>query len=178
MVALVALAVSLGSLVWQLTREQWDRPVVIVGGIRVSNGSSGEESRWQYRIDVTNVGERPVTLIEAGMMTETDDGFQTVGLLAEEVGEFPVRLEPHDSRSWTINAGLTKHPQPNYKPWVKVVQRPTWRARRRGTLPERTILGEWFGSYGPEPSGVMSRKPPKRRKTKPLDKPRSGRPIL
>ena len=176
-VAIIALVVSVGSVVWQLARERWDRPHVIVGGIRGSNGSTGDESRWEYRIDVTNVGERPVTLIEAGMLVGTDDGFQYVGLLGEEVAEFPIRLEPYDSRSWTIDMGPTKYPKPEYKPWVKVVQRPTWRQRRRGTLPQRTIFGDWFGSYGPEPSGTMSRKPTKRRKAKKPEA-RSGHPVL
>jgi hypothetical protein len=160
-VSVIALVVSLGSLAWQLTREQWERPVVIVGGIRGShNGSSKTEPHWQYRIDVTNVGERAVTLIEAGLISDRrDNGYLITGLSGEEVAEFPIRLEPHDSRSWTIPGGPTSQTSGEYEPWVKVVQRPTWRERRRGTLPERTIIGRLFGSWGPELGGTPSRKP-------------------
>ena len=46
-----------------------------------------------------------------------------------------------------------------------VVGVPTWRKRRHGILPERTISGVWFGSYGPERSDVTCR--PLRTKRKP-----------
>lgn len=172
-VSIIALVLSAGTVAWQLVREQWERPVVVVSGTQgsytsVTDMATGDgESRWEYRIDVTNVGERAVTLIQVGLMTprdETEDSYTTVGLLREEAEKFPIRLEPHDSRSWTVDGGPTRYKRGAYEPFVRLVQRPTWRERRGGILPERTIFGDWFGSYGPDRSGTVGR--PRRKKTR------------
>jgi hypothetical protein len=149
-VSIIALVVSLGTLGWQITRERWERPVVSVGGMIGSrDDSQARGAHHEYRIDVTNVGERAVTLIQAGVITNREVGsFIIHGLSQEEVAEFPIRLEPHDSRSWTILGGPVSRPSSEYEPWVKVVQRPAWWERRRGTLPERTIIGRLYGSLG------------------------------
>lgn len=184
-VSIVALVLSASTVVWHLIRDHWERPVVVISGTQgshtaVTDMTTGEgESRFEYRIDVTNVGERAVTLIEVGMMADIEDGaYQTVGLLGEEVAAFPIRLEPHDSRSWKIDGGPSKYERQQYEPFVRLVQRPTWRERQRGVLPERTIFGDWFGSYGPERSGVVARKPrSKSRPKKPEPPKRPGKRI-
>jgi hypothetical protein len=128
--------------------------------------TTGEGStRWEYRIDVTNIGERAVSLIQVGIMSQRNDldsSYTTIGLRHEEVEEFPIRLEPHDSRSWTIDGGSYTPSRAEYEPFAQLVQRPTWRERRHGISPARTVFGDWFGSYGPERTGVAPK--PRRKK--------------
>ncbi len=68
-VSIVALVLSASTVVWHLIRDHWERPVVVISGTQgshtaVTDMTTGEgESRFEYRIDVTNVGERAVTLI-------------------------------------------------------------------------------------------------------------------
>lgn len=163
-VSLLAVAISLVALSLQFVRTFWERPYVFVGGLAGSHRDSQmTESHWEYRIDVTNVGERAVTLIEVGLLSERrPDGYMTHGLSAQELEDFPLRLEPHDSRSWTIPGGPTRSGSREAEPWVKIVRRPSWIERRRRTLPERTIVGRLFGSMGPELNGTPVGRPSKR----------------
>lgn len=164
LISLLAVVISLVALSLQLVRTYWERPYVFVGGTAGSHQNSQmTESHWEYRIDVTNIGERAVTLIDVGLISDRrPDGHLTHGLSAQELEEFPLRLEPHDSRSWTIPGGPSRFGSREREPWVKIVRRPNWIERRRQTLPERTIVGRLFGSIGPELNGTPVGKPSKR----------------
>jgi len=92
-VSIVALVLSAGTVAWQVVR------VVVVSGIQGSHRSAGEELRWQYRIDVSGVGGHHHS---GGPHLSEGRGGELVhdgGPLQEEVETFPIRLEPHDSRS-------------------------------------------------------------------------------
>ena len=128
-VSVIALVVSLGTLAWQITRDRWERPVVSVGGTKGSyQDFQTREPQWRYRLDVTNVGERAVTLIEAGLITNLGgarEDYVTVGLAEEKIAEFPIRLEPHDARTMD-NGGrpcAEKNRLASIEPWIRIVQR-------------------------------------------------------
>jgi len=166
-VSFLAVAISLVALGLQLVRTFWERPYVFVGGIAGSHSVSVTAPPvWECRIDVTNVGERAVTLIEVGLVVDRKPGSNVSwGLTGDEVADFPMRLEPHDSRSWLITGdGPIPAAIGSFVPWVKIVQRPNWLQRRHETLPERTIQGRLFGSVGPELDGPKVGKPSRRQR--------------
>jgi hypothetical protein len=153
--SVVAVAISLFSLGWQIARSKWERPVVVVGGLQMqiaSGGKGGEPikiDRVEYHVDVSNIGERPVTVTDAGWIT-SHGGPGTVGYtgLTDKVrATLPLRLEPHDSHTFILN-GAAGHNAVDI-PFVKVVQRPTWWEKRRGVLPSRTIVGTLGSDFAP-----------------------------
>jgi len=147
-----AFIVSVVALVWQLVRSRWERPVVVVGGSFSSQGSSQSPiPRISLRIDVTNVGERAVSIVAVGWIMSADEqSVQYIGLDEREESAFPMRLDAHDSKTWTIPRGPASAVKQVGLPYARVVQRPTWRERRRGVLPERTIIGELGSHIAPD----------------------------
>jgi hypothetical protein len=87
------------------------------------------------------LGERAVTVTDVGWYTlRTKQQRQT---LRPTDAVLPMRLEPHDSRTWTISASATSARRHTInEPFVTSVQRPTWRERRKGIEAEREIIGK------------------------------------
>lgn len=153
-----ALLVSLYALGWQLSRARWERPVVVVNGVASETESEGQERRKEYRVNVTNVGERPVTILGAGWITGlANDSVESLELPQADKVSLPARLEGHDSRSWVIVRPMCEQPHEIEGPYVLIVQRPTWREARAGAPTIRTIHGA-VGT-GPTLLGQPSAKP-------------------
>ena len=146
-ISIVALALSLFSVSWQVARARWERPVVVVSGVALARSVRGIETPVR-RIDATNVGERPVTVIAAGWILHAGKDGQGSGWSGVPDDGFPLRLEPYETKSWAIPGGAmaTVGPRNLGLPFVRVVRRPTWWGKRRGLPAERTIVGH-LGAY-------------------------------
>lgn len=106
-----ALALSVVSLVWQVVRARYERPVlhVMAGATCTGTGDGSLSLAWEPWVSVTNVGEKPVTLtsllfkIEAksseldGDMTWVWDAPPTA---AKDSPAVPMRLEGYDHAIW------------------------------------------------------------------------------
>jgi len=158
-ISIVALLASLFSLGWQLVRARWERPVVVVRGQTVSRTRqaltvyTGDEKprpkklEWALTTTIVNVGERAVTVVgwgwAYGSISSKDVAITTIKARGSQIPDFPLRLEPHDSRTWTIAHPMegTNLRGTNVTPFAIVVQRPTSRELRRGVSAERRVFG-------------------------------------
>jgi hypothetical protein len=127
-ISLIALLVSLFALGWQLSRSRWERPVLVVVGTIASRSRSadaGAAVTMEYRITVTNVGERAVTVLSAGWVIERmANGSGSMHITGKDREQPGPRSNPVD------------------EPYVVVVQRPTWREKRSDVGPTRTVYGK------------------------------------
>lgn len=142
----VALIASLFTVGWTLVQSRWERPVVVVTGREGHLTNDEHGTRWFCSVDVVNVGERAVTVTDVGWYTlRREDGHDA---LRPTKAGLPIRLEPHDSRTWTTYSSVAAAQRHTVnEPFVVVVQRPTWRERRNGVEAEREILGKTGGVF-------------------------------
>lgn len=105
--SVLAVSISLVSLLSQLVRSRWERPVVVVTGEVVAHGSrlelpSGavEEQApfWEFTLVAANVGERAVTITKLSWRR----GAGRYSMLVAHESQSAFRLEPHDSHTWTL----------------------------------------------------------------------------
>lgn len=141
--AIIAIVISSISLIWNIRRASWDRPKVEVSG-RAGVGASSDcpnDPYWELSISVANTGERSVTVQDGSWLVQPAEG-RSIRWGSSDP-EFPFRLEPHDSRDWTIKVPLlgTTLTEVRGRPAVHIVQRPTWLERRRGLGPTRWVYG-------------------------------------
>lgn len=146
-VAVAAFALSAVSLTWQALRVWWDRPVVLtrasLHGRSWDLGYGGTQFGWECELRITNVGERAVTVVDAGYWFGPGTHFEDVERPFDGKA-FPVRIEPHDQVRLTgsLNEGTAwdaRHaPQGDegvgelpVRPFVELVQRPLrWKLNR------------------------------------------------
>jgi hypothetical protein len=153
-----AIVISILSLVWNIRRASWDRPRVVVTG-RAGVGLSGDrpnEPYWELSLSVANTGERAVTLERGSWLVDNGAG-GIHWMVPDDV--FPVRLEPHDSRDWTIKHPLRGSTLERFRgrPAVCIVQRPTWLERRKGVGATRWVYGPVDSTV--RPSGDVTKLP-------------------
>lgn len=169
-VATLALVLSVVSLGWQVLRAWWDRPVLMVTGdlfyriapdteltIRTMDTSVGEveyiDTRdapmgWQATITVTNVGDRSVTITDAGWWYSPGTHWEDIERAPGMEDRFPLRLEPHDQvrlaghiaddgEAWRygnppLEMDTPGGKMPAARPFIDYVRRPwRWRLRKR-----------------------------------------------
>ncbi|WP_433718638.1 hypothetical protein [Microbacterium laevaniformans] len=143
LVAVLALVLSVVSLGWQIIRSWWERPVLLVRGTLRSWSPTDQELGWKAELVITNVGERPVTITDAGWWYSTGTHEEDIER-ADGGHVFPSRLEPHDQlrlsgflpeeSSWLYpNGGIFVKDWDGAdtraaRPYVEVVRRPLrWR---------------------------------------------------
>lgn len=153
-ISLLALGVSLFSIGWQLRRALWERPVVVLAGAvtRRSGGPTDSvsdprvtTSEYVMRFTIVNVGERAVTAVGWGwsLTLQGEGGRVIMSNRGKGIPEFPIRLEPHDSKSWVMTHPIEGTNLGSYMatPFARVVLRPTWRELRKGVSAERRVDG-------------------------------------
>lgn len=133
-VSFIAVGVSLFTLGWQLVRSYWERPVVVVTGLRVTR-NAGSGNQHVYRITAANVGERAVTLTAAGWRIGSSRDPHSGSADVIPFDEFPVRIEPYDT--WVREFDEPWRPAPFRLdiPYVQIVRRPRpWSAQTHRTV--------------------------------------------
>jgi len=156
-IAIAAFILAVVSLIWQMRRSWWEKPVLIVSGTQRALGSDTKVSDHELKMVVTNVGERPVTLLDFGWYYGA--GTHSNNIERPEVSvTFPRRLDPHDfvelagtidaESAWNyVNQPLmvADHDRNLYqgtRPFVLVVRRPTRRELKRGDPGIRRVDGK------------------------------------
>lgn len=159
-VAVIALVLSVVTLVWQINRAWWERPVIVMSRHQHPYNWEGDSKNaiHELTLKVSNVGDRAVTIVDFGWYY--GDGTHDPDIERPDVeAKFPLRLEPHDivdlsgsipaAGAWANANGpvIVNDPRrygparPGAKPFVTIVQRPArWRLRRAEA--ERVIYGE------------------------------------
>ena len=167
-IAVLALLAAAFSIVWQVVRARWEKPVVVVTGRVNRHWNRKHREQVLLTITITNVGEKPVTLMAAGWeLTDHKKGDPGVTGFSnwsmKDRSEFPRRLEPHDfievpSKHDFVPmvAGRTMRPH------VEVVRRPTWREVRRGIGAVRQISGNEISA----PEAPLEPQTPRKAKAK------------
>lgn len=142
----VAVLVALVALSLQLVTSRWERPVVRVTGVRytTAGGPDNLPNRLTYRITVTNFGERPVSILSAGWQTLGANHSNNMKALLVPHSEFPVRLEPYDTKTWHVSEGFRLGGNEVDKPFIQLVHRPSFLDHFRGEprLPIRRVYGQ------------------------------------
>jgi hypothetical protein len=137
--AIVVSALSIG---WQYVRSRFDRPRLHLMGGTTRKGPPNAAADWSFKIEVSNYGERPVTIVDAYW----DIGPQLgagMRLKPTEGPKLPLRLDAYDLVTWDIGpipVGMVEGLR-EAQPWIEVVDRPTWKQRRRG-LGGHRLMGE------------------------------------
>lgn len=142
----LAVLVATVALTWTVIRSRWERPVVIVTGrSRIVPVPGAPDTRRRFELSVTaaNIGEKPVTVLDVAWAWVSSHGtdMSSIGLQDDSGPDVPVRLEPHDSKTWLIYAPVDGMTMGDAHPRVEVVQRTTWRERRANTKPVRQVHG-------------------------------------
>lgn len=147
-----ALAVATLSLFFSLRRDLGDRPrVAVAGNANVAIGISQPKPWWQFHVTVVNTGRRAITVHSVAWNVFQPQDERVVHL----TDGFPVRIEPDDSRSWTleVHAGIPEFYGLAGRAAAEIVERPSWIERRRGiTSPVRFIYSDTIPLL--QPSGT------------------------
>lgn len=136
-IAGAAFALSVVSLLWQVRRSSFERPIVSVSAayrVWLDTRILAEGvSVWEVQVTLTNVGERPVTVTDAGADLDFPGGPNRWASTPDT--PFPWRLETYGSASMraTYRAGKKGlEPAPTARPWAIVVSRPHFLRKLRG----------------------------------------------
>lgn len=125
-IAGAALALSVVSLIWQVLRWRWERPVVVVRGSWNSTRLRDGPDKWHMSVTATNVGERPVTVDLPAWVIRRRFArpWTMVGTEELEGPTLPFRLEPFDVQRWTFTAiDLPVEPRATGHPALAVIRR-------------------------------------------------------
>lgn len=143
LISAIALLVALGTTVWQIQRARFEKPIIDVFAYAVSIQTS-DTPRWVTHAVVSNVGDRPVTLLRL-QWAQTDGGTFRHAYSSSpqpESVKLPYRLEPFDSVP--ILMSFSNMPALKAKESLRaaalVVQRATWWEKKRGIGSQREIF--------------------------------------
>lgn len=133
----IAIVISIINFIWNVVRARRKRPeVTVTGDARFAvDGAKPADPYWSLSVNVANTGGRAASVLGASWLIN--------GIHYGTGDEFPMRLEPHDSKQWNVQmpVGGTKLEGMTCRPAVRVVQRPTYFERRQGISTERYIFG-------------------------------------
>jgi len=140
----VALVVAIGTTLWQVSRSRFERPIVDVYAQATRFEAQGHP-KWVMHAVVSNVGERPVTLLGVDWVVSQRrrDVLVRSGQLEPSSVTLPYRLEPYDSVpvAMTFLNMADLQADMTLRASALTVQRTTWWQRRRGRGSRRHVLG-------------------------------------
>lgn len=142
--SILAFAMSVISLWWQIARAQADRPTLHVEGVAACTVMDEDYSRaaWSFTITIANTGSEAITVDDASWAVQTTGGWLRVKSSATSP-DFPIRLQGTDSRTWTYELPIrgTRWDGLIARPLADFVGRPSRSWRRRGQSVRRTQFG-------------------------------------
>jgi len=159
-VATLAFSLSVISLGWQVIRAWWDRPVIMITAqlaYRFAPGTdltgdvipAGLPMGWESAITVTNVGDRAVTVTDAGWWHGPGTHWERIERPPGLTERFPIRLEPNDQARldgfmlddgtrWlygNLEIDRPDGPRQAARPFIEYVRRPSrWRLHSQAAV--------------------------------------------